>query len=49
MDEADRCDRILVLRDGDLLVDDTPDGLRARTGEDRLEHAFLALVRSAPT
>jgi ABC-2 type transport system ATP-binding protein len=45
MDEADRCDRILVLREGRLLMDDTPDGMRRRTGEDRLDEAFLALVR----
>ncbi|HEX6425080.1 MAG TPA: ABC transporter ATP-binding protein [Acidimicrobiales bacterium] len=45
MDEADRCDRILVLREGRLLMDDTPAGMRRRTGEDRLDEAFLALVR----
>jgi hypothetical protein len=26
-------------------MDDTPDGMRRRTGEDRLDEAFLALVR----
>lgn len=45
MEEADRCDRILILRDGRLAVDDTPTGMRERTGCDRLEDAFLALVR----
>lgn len=44
MDEADRCERILILREGRLAVDDTPEGLRERTGHDRLEAAFLALV-----
>jgi ABC-2 type transport system ATP-binding protein len=44
MDEADRCDRMLILRDGRLLFTDTPAALRARTGEDRLEDAFLALI-----
>jgi ABC-2 type transport system ATP-binding protein len=48
MDEADRCDRILVLRDGLLALDDTPTGLRRRTGRDRLEAAFLALVTAGP-
>ena len=45
MDEAERCDRILVLREGQLLMDDTPAGMRRRTGEHRLDEAFLALVR----
>lgn len=44
MDEAERCDRVLILRDGRLVVDDTPDGMRERTGRDRLEEAFLVLV-----
>jgi ABC-2 type transport system ATP-binding protein len=44
MDEADRCDRVLILRDGSLAVDDTPAGMRERSGRDRLEDAFLALV-----
>jgi ABC-2 type transport system ATP-binding protein len=45
MDEAARCDRLLLLREGLLLADDTPDGLRARTGADDLEQAFLRLVK----
>ena len=45
MDEAERCDRVMLLRDGALLADDTPEQIRARTGQDRLEDAFLALVR----
>jgi ABC-2 type transport system ATP-binding protein len=48
MDEAARCDRLLLLRDGRLVTDDTPDGLRRRTGTVDLEQAFLRLVRSAP-
>ncbi len=44
MDEADHCDRLLLLRDGGLVADDTPAGLRARTGESDLDDAFLALV-----
>jgi ABC-2 type transport system ATP-binding protein len=47
MDEARRCDRILVLRDGRLLVDDTPAGLLERTGTTDPEEAFLALAREA--
>jgi ABC-2 type transport system ATP-binding protein len=44
MDEADRCDTLLLLRDGALLLAGTPAELRARTGEDDLDDAFLALV-----
>jgi ABC-2 type transport system ATP-binding protein len=44
MDEADRCDALLLLRAGRLLARGTPDELRARTGADDLEEAFLHLV-----
>ena len=44
MDEATRCDRLLLLRDGYLLADDTPDGLLARTGARDAEQAFLTLI-----
>ena len=44
MEEADRCDSLLLMRDGDLLATLTPSELRARTGEDGLEDAFLALI-----
>ena len=47
MDEAGRCDRLLLLREGRLLSDSTPGELRARTGADDLEEAFLSLVRSS--
>jgi ABC-2 type transport system ATP-binding protein len=45
MDEAARCDRLLLMRDGRLLADDTPDGLRSRTGDHDIEQAFLRLIR----
>src|SRR4051812_1586415 len=45
MDEAGRCDRLLLLREGRLLSDSPPAELRARTGTDDLEEAFLTLVR----
>jgi ABC-2 type transport system ATP-binding protein len=44
MDEADRCDRLLLLREGAILADETPGSLRERTGCDSLDDAFLALV-----
>ena len=47
MDEAARCDDLLLLRDGALLAAETPDGVRARTGEHDLEAAFLRLAEEA--
>ena len=44
MDEASRCDRLLLLRDGRLVADDTLDGLLQRTGARDVERAFLALA-----
>jgi ABC-2 type transport system ATP-binding protein len=46
MDEAGRCDRLLLLREGRLLSDSTPAELRTRTGTQDLEEAFLTLVHS---
>jgi ABC-2 type transport system ATP-binding protein len=47
MDEADRCDALLLLREGRLLASATPAELRARTGSERLDEAFLRLVDEA--
>jgi ABC-2 type transport system ATP-binding protein len=47
MDEAERCHSLLLLRDGALLAATTPDELRARTGKQDLEAAFLALAEEA--
>jgi len=44
MDEAARCDRVLLMREGGLVADATPDELRAQTGVDDLEKAFLILA-----
>ncbi|RGA01793.1 ABC transporter ATP-binding protein [Microbispora triticiradicis] len=44
MDEAARCERLVVLRQGEILADDTPDGLRGRTRTSDLEEAFLRLI-----
>lgn len=45
MDEAARCDRLLLMREGALLADDTPAALRDLTGAADLEQAFLRLIR----
>jgi len=44
MDEAERCDRLLLVREGRLVADGTPAGLRERTGAGTIEEAFVALV-----
>jgi ABC-2 type transport system ATP-binding protein len=44
MDEADRCDDLLLMRDGDVLATGTPDELRERTQTRDLDEAFLRLV-----
>lgn len=44
MDEATRCDRLVLLREGVALADDTPARLLERTGAADVEGAFLALV-----
>jgi ABC-2 type transport system ATP-binding protein len=44
MDEAGRCDRLLLIRDGGLIADDTPAAVRDAAGTDDLEEAFLRLI-----
>jgi ABC-2 type transport system ATP-binding protein len=44
MDEADRCDALLLLREGRLLAHGTPRELLRRTDAERLDDAFLRLV-----
>jgi ABC-2 type transport system ATP-binding protein len=47
MDEAERCHRLLLMREGRILADDTPEALRTRTHSDTVEEAFLHLVDQA--
>jgi ABC-2 type transport system ATP-binding protein len=47
MDEAVRCDRLLLMRAGLMLADDTLAGVLASTGAPDAEQAFLALVDRA--
>lgn len=41
MDEAEKCDRLAMIRDGELLAVDTPEGLLQATGSASIEEAFL--------
>jgi len=44
MDEAERCDRLMLMREGRIIADGTPDEIREKTGSDDIEAAFLAIV-----
>ena len=45
MDEANRCDTLLLIRDGALLADDTPAAIKEHAGTDDMDRAFLQLIR----
>ncbi|MDX6348460.1 MAG: type transport system ATP-binding protein [Streptomyces sp.] len=47
MDEAERCHRLLLMREGRILADNSPDALRERTSTPTIEAAFLRLVDEA--
>jgi ABC-2 type transport system ATP-binding protein len=47
MEEAGRCDELLLMREGRLLAQDSPDGLKQRTRASTLDDAFLRLVLAA--
>ena len=44
MDEAERCHRLLLMRQGHVLADDAPGALLERTGTGTVESAFIALI-----
>ncbi len=47
LDEAEKmCSQVAVLHQGILLASGTPAEIRARTGKDELEEAFLSLVKN---
>lgn len=46
MDEANRCDRLLLIREGNLIADDTPAAVKQVAGTDDLDQAFLNLIRA---
>lgn len=45
MDEAQRCERIAMIRNGRVIADDSPERICERTRAGTLEEAFLALER----
>lgn len=47
MDEADRCDELILLREGEVLATGTPAALRLQTGAEDLDRAFLDLIDRA--
>jgi ABC-2 type transport system ATP-binding protein len=44
MDEAERCDRLLLMREGRIIADGTPGEIREKTGSEDIEAAFLTIV-----
>jgi ABC-2 type transport system ATP-binding protein len=47
MDEAARCETLLLMRDGRILMQTTPDQLRQMAGTTNLDEAFLRVIRLA--
>ncbi|HEX5087486.1 MAG TPA: ABC transporter ATP-binding protein [Nocardioides sp.] len=47
MDEAERCDQLLLMRDGKILAQDTPARIKQQAGVQDVESAFLALIDEA--
>jgi ABC-2 type transport system ATP-binding protein len=44
MDEAERCDRLMLMREGRIIADGTPAEVKEKSGSDDIEAAFLAIV-----
>jgi ABC-2 type transport system ATP-binding protein len=49
MDEAENCDELILVRDGRIVAQDTPEELLRRTGTDDIGDAFLVLIEGART
>lgn len=45
MDEANRCDSLLLIRNGALLADGTPAAIKEHADTDDMDRAFLRLIR----
>jgi ABC-2 type transport system ATP-binding protein len=44
MDEAERCDRLMLMREGRIIADGTPREIKEKSRTDDIEAAFLAIV-----
>ena len=44
MDEAERCNNLVLIRDGEVIAHSSPEALCASTGEKTVEQSFLKLV-----
>ena len=44
MDEAERCDHLILMREGRIIASDTPDAIRSQARTDDLEEAFIRLA-----
>ncbi len=47
MDEAERCDDLVLIRDGQVIAHSSPTELRERTGTNSIQDSFLQLVENA--
>ena len=47
MDEAQRCDELVLMREGRIVAAETPQALLERTGAADVERAFIAIARQA--
>jgi ABC-2 type transport system ATP-binding protein len=47
MDEAERCDELILMREGRVLTQDSPHALMERTGTNTMDRAFLRLIAEA--
>jgi ABC-2 type transport system ATP-binding protein len=47
MDEADRCNELVLQREGAVVATGSPDAIREQTGCDDLEQAFIAIAEAS--
>lgn len=45
MDEAEKCDRLILIRSGAIIENGTPDALKAKTAQGTLEATYIASAR----